>query len=195
MSTSTPATVVLASSSVYRRELLSRLLTAFDCVAPDVDESPRDAEAPEELALRLARLKAEMVARQHPEALVIGSDQVAALDRQMLGKPGNHQRAVEQLMRCSNQAVNFHTAVVVMGPGFSSPAVHVDLTVVQFRPLANEEIEAYLRADQPYDCAGSFKAESLGISLFERIESTDPTALQGLPLIWLAAQLRNASLL
>ena len=176
--------VVLASQSTYRRELLGRLLTTFESLAPGVDESRHAGEPPAELALRLARLKAAAGASLHPGAVVIGSDQVAALGDDLLGKPGTEARAVAQLLQCSGQLVAFHTAVCVTGPDTTS--VHVDLTAVRFRALTRREAERYVAADQPLDCAGSFKAERRGVLLLESIETRDPTAIQGLPLIWLA---------
>jgi septum formation protein len=184
--------LVLGSTSAYRRELLSRLRLPFRVEPPHVDETPRPGEAPAELARRLAAAKAEAVARRHPGAVVIGSDQVADLDGEPLGKPGNHANAVAQLTRMSGRTVVFQTAlsVVCMDTGF---AQH-DLAPVRvrFRPLGAAEIEAYLQAEQPYDCAGSARSEGLGIALLESIESDDPTALVGLPLIRTCRMLRAA---
>lgn len=181
--------VILASTSRYRRELLARLGLDFDCVAPGVDEHPEPDEPVPDMAHRLARAKAEAVALRHPEAVVIGSDQAAELDGQPLGKPGEHARAVEQLRACSGRAVRFHTAVCVAAP--NRRIEFVDLTCVRFRTLTEAEIQRYLRRETPYDCAGSFKSEGLGATLFEAIENRDPTALIGLPLIALAAALRG----
>ena len=186
--------LVLGSTSRYRRELLSRLGLAFDVEAPQVDETPRPGEAPATLAWRLALAKARDVAARRPEAIVIGSDQVADLDGQPLGKPGTHERAVAQLRRMRGHTVIFHTALVVVCPanGFEQQAlVPVE---VRFRELTDGEIERYLRAEQPYDCAGSAKSEGLGIVLLEAIVSDDPTALIGLPLIRTARLLRAAGL-
>ena len=183
--------VVLASSSRYRRELLSRLLTQFDSVAPDVDEARVAGEEPRALSERLARAKAAAVAAIATDAIVIGSDQVAALDGQVLGKPGNSERALEQLLASSGRTVDFHTAVCVIGPRRSSTDTHVDLTQVHFRALGEAELRRYLATEQPFDCAGSFKSEGLGVALMTRIDNQDPTALQGLPLIWLADCLRR----
>jgi septum formation protein len=184
--------LVLGSTSVYRRELLSRLRLDFSVVPPEVDETPRAGEAPATLARRLAAAKAEAVARLHPGAVVIGSDQVADLDGEPLGKPGNHANAVAQLRKMSGRTVVFQTAlsVVCVDDGF---AQH-DLAPVRvrFRSLDLPEIEAYLRAEQPYDCAGSAKSEGLGIALLESIDSDDPTALVGLPLIRTCRMLRAA---
>ena len=186
----TPPPVVLASSSPYRRELLQRIIPAFHCVSPGVNESPIDGEAPVEMAMRLATLNARSCATARPAEIVIGSDQVPALDGRYLRKPGERRRAIQQLTECSRREVEFLTAVTVIGPGRREDN-HVDRTVVRFRSLSTDEIERYIDAEQPFDCAGSFKVEGLGITLFESIESLDPTALQGLPLIWLAGCLNR----
>ncbi|MFZ1624132.1 MAG: Maf family protein [Gammaproteobacteria bacterium] len=183
--------VLLASQSPYRRELLGRLLDTFECFTPDADESPLPAEPPEQLAQRLARLKAGAGAANAPGAVVIGSDQVAALGTQLLGKPGSVDRAVSQLLQCSGQVVAFHTAVCVLGPGSGDQLEHLDTTRVRFRNLSEADARRYVEADQPLDCAGSFKAERRGVILLESIDSRDPTAIQGLPLIWLADALRQ----
>ncbi len=188
--TTTPQPVVLASSSVYRRRLLGRLLTDFECLSPGIDESRLAGESPAALASRLAATKAQSCAEQCPGAVIIGSDQVAALGEDILGKPGSHQPAVQQLRRCSGQTVVFYTAVALIGSAPSAPDIHIDETTVRFRELTDTEIEKYLNADQPYDCAGSFKVESRGVILFNGIDSQDPTGLQGLPLIWVAGRLR-----
>ncbi|MEY3522191.1 MAG: Maf-like protein YceF, partial [Pseudomonadota bacterium] len=184
--------VVLGSSSRYRRELLERLRIPFTVSAPDVDETPQPGEAPQALALRLALAKARAVAALHPEAVVIGSDQVADLAGQPLGKPGEHARAVAQLRQMRGQTVIFQTAlaVVCLAAGFEEVAL-AEVRVV-FRDLSDEEIESYLQAEQPYDCAGSAKSEGLGIALLESIDNDDPTALIGLPLIRTARLLRQA---
>lgn len=186
-----PADLVLASSSRYRRELLGRLTGQFSCLAPDVDESPQPGEAPAALAARLAWLKASTIATLRPDAVVIGSDQVAALGERALGKPVTAARAAEQLASCSGQTVVFHTAVAILAPGSDSPMTHVDRTEVEFRTLPAEEIRRYVERDQPLDCAGSFRAESLGLSLFTAMRTSDPSAIQGLPLIWVSAALRE----
>lgn len=175
--------LILGSTSRYRRELLARLGLPFDVVGPDVDETPQTGEAPAELATRLALAKAHAVATLHPDALVIGSDQVADLHGQALGKPGTHDKALTQLRLMSGQMLVFQTAVAVvcLGSGFSEVALAP--VRVQVRPLTDREIENYLEREQPYDCAGSAKSEGLGIALLERIDSDDPTALVGLPLI------------
>ena len=183
---------VLGSTSPYRRELMQRLGLPFEVLAPGVDETPEPGETPAALAQRLALAKARAVARQRPAAIVIGSDQVADLNGEPLGKPGTHERAVEQLQRMRGQTVVFQTAlaVVCLDSGFEA----ADLAPVRvcFRDLDDGEIERYLRTEQPYDCAGSAKSEGLGIALLERIDSDDPTALVGLPLIRTCRLLRAA---
>jgi septum formation protein len=182
--------LILASSSVYRRELLARLGLAFTCRSPNVDEAAKEAESPAVLARRLAAAKAEAVSRLAGKtAVVIGSDQVASLDGKQLDKPGGASRTSEQLRRSSGGEIQFHTAVTVLGNTGREEAL--DLTRVRFRKLANAEIERYVELDKPFDCAGGFKAEALGISLFDSVESRDPTALIGLPLIALARILRG----
>ena len=198
MSASASFALVLASTSRYRRELLARLALPFETAAPDVDETPRAGEAPRELALRLALEKAQAVAQTMadctPQATVIGSDQVADLHGQPLGKPGTHERAAAQLARMSGQTVLFHTAVAVVQArrGFAQSSLAT--VTVRFRTLDAATIERYLLAEQPYDCAGSAKSEGLGIALLQAIESDDPTALIGLPLIRTAQLLRAAGL-
>lgn len=186
--------LVLASTSRYRRELLGRLRLPFDVEAPGVDETPRPGERPADLARRLALAKARAVAARRPHAVVIGSDQVADLDGEAIGKPGSHERAVEQLRRMSGRTVVFQTALAVVRQHDAFQREALAAVTVRFRRLGEAEIEAYLRAEQPYDCAGSAKSESLGIALLEAIESDDPTALVGLPLIRTAAMLREAGL-
>ena len=186
------APVVLGSTSRYRAELLHRLLPEFTQAAPGVDEAALPDEAPAARALRLAIAKAEAVAQSHPQALVIGSDQVAELDGQVLDKPGTAERAREQLRASSGRTVQFHTALCLLDARTGERHTHVDLTRAVFRELDESEIDRYVAREQPLDCAGSFKCEALGISLFERIETTDPSALIGLPLIALARLLRVA---
>ena len=191
--TTSPARrLVLGSTSRYRRELMQRLCIPFDVAAPDVDETPQDHESPHDLACRLALAKARAVAALHPDAVVIGSDQVADLGGEPLGKPGTHERAVAQLRRMRGRTVVFQTAVAVVcqDTGFAQ----TDLAAVRvvFRNLSDAEIEAYLRTEQPYDCAGSAKSEGLGIALLEAIDNDDPTALVGLPLIRTCRLLRAA---
>jgi septum formation protein len=184
--------LILGSTSRYRRELLERLRHPFRVVSPEVDETPQAGESPALLSERLALAKAQAVAAVHPQAFVIGSDQVADLDGQPIGKPGTHERAVAQLTAMSGRTVIFQTAVAVAAPGFVQ--VQRVPVRVRFRALAAAEIEHYLRLEQPYDCAGSAKSEGLGISLLEAIESDDPTALIGLPLIATCRLLRAAGL-
>jgi len=186
--------LILASTSRYRRELLARLRLPFEVVAPEVDETPRPSETPAALAQRLALAKAQAVARLHPQALVIGSDQVADLDGQPLGKPGTHARALAQLRQLSGRSAVFQTAVAVVRGDRGFARTLLAPVTVQFRTLTDAGIEHYLRAEQPYDCAGSAKCETLGIALLERIDSDDPTALVGLPLIRTCALLRAAGL-
>lgn len=184
--------LVLGSTSRYRRELLERLRLPFEVMSPDVDETPRPGEAPAALADRLALAKARAVAAQCPEAVVIGSDQVADLDGAPLGKPGTHARAVAQLQRMRGRTVVFQTAVAVVCVASGYEAVDRASVKVRFRTLTDAEIERYLQAEQPYDCAGSAKSEGLGIALLEAIDSDDPTALVGLPLIRTCRLLRAA---
>jgi septum formation protein len=184
------APLILASTSVYRRELLERLRIPFEVISPKVDETPLTGESTLELALRLAQAKAAAVAKQNPHAWVIGSDQVADLCGAAIGKPGNFERAMAQLQLMRGQTVTFHTALCLM-----QGAVQTTLSIpteVSFRKLSDEVIERYLLAEEPYDCAGSAKSEGLGISLLESIKSDDPTALIGLPLIALTGLLRDA---
>lgn len=184
--------LVLGSTSVYRRELLSRLRVPFEVASPQVDETPRTGEHPAELALRLAVAKARDVASRHPGAVVIGSDQVADLNGEPLGKPGTHERAVAQLQRMRGQTVVFHTALAVVCRETGFEQSDIAAVRVVFRDLSDEEIERYLRAEQPYDCAGSAKSEGLGIALLDRIDNDDPTALVGLPLIRTCQLIRAA---
>ncbi len=189
-----PRALILGSTSPYRRALLQRLRLDFTVAAPDVDETALPGEAPRDLALRLALAKAHAVAAHNPGAVVIGSDQVADLAGQPLGKPGTHQRATAQLRQMSGHSVIFQTAVAVVCPETGFEQVDLAPVVVRFRELSDAEIERYLRAEQPYDCAGSAKSEGLGISLLDAIDSDDPTALIGLPLIRTCRMLRAAGL-
>lgn len=186
--------LVLGSTSRYRADLLRRLGLPFSAVAPQVDESPRPGERCADLALRLALEKAHAVAARHPDAVVIGSDQVAELDGRAIGKPGTHERAVGQLQAMRGRSVLFQTAVAVVRPATGFAQARLAAVTVRFRQLDDDEIERYLRAEQPYDCAGSAKSEGLGIALLEAIDSDDPTALVGLPLIRTCALLREAGL-
>ncbi len=184
--------LILASTSRYRQELLARLRLPFEAIAPDVDETALPGEAPAALAERLALAKARAVAARFPGAVVIGSDQVADLDGEAIGKPGTHDAAAQQLRRMSGRAVVFQTAVAIVAPGLA--AIERAEVRVRLRVLNDAAIEAYLLADQPYDCAGSAQVESLGIALLDAVESDDPTALIGLPLIRTCALLRRAGL-
>lgn len=189
-----PRPLVLGSTSRYRRDALSRLDLPFEVASPDVDETPLPGEAPEALALRLALAKARAVATRHPESVVIGSDQVADLHGQPLGKPGHHAAAVAQLQAMRGHTVIFHTAVCVVCAASGFEAVENVPVRVGFRDLSDAEIERYLQAEQPYDCAGSAKSEGLGIALLRFIDSRDNTALVGLPLIATCDMLRRAGL-
>lgn len=193
--TASPAVpLILASTSAYRRALLERLGLSFECVAPGTDERSLTGEPADALALRLARLKAEAVASRRPGCIVIGSDQIALRGQDILGKPGTVERCTDQLLQSSGREVAFLTAVHVVDGRSGRAESHLDRTVVRFRTLRPDEIARYIAADSPLDCAGGFKAESLGIALFERIDSADPTALTGLPLIWLCGALRRAGI-
>ena len=184
--------LILGSTSKYRRELLQRLRVPFEVVSPEVDETPHPNEAPSDLAMRLALTKAQAVAAQHPNAVVIGSDQVADLNGEPLGKPGTHERAVLQLQKMRGQTVVFQTAVSVVCQASGFEQTELAQIKVRFRALSDAEIEAYLRAEEPYDCAGSAKSEGLGIALLDAIDNDDPTALIGLPMIRTARLLRAA---
>lgn len=188
--------LILASSSRYRHELLSRLQLPFEVLVPDIDETPLADETPTMTALRLARAKAQTIATLAPNALVIGSDQVATLDELQIGKPGNFENALLQLQKMRGRRVIFHTALCLWDGRQNLPENQVQVediqTFVTFRNLPDEELSAYLHIEQPYDCAGSAKNEGLGITIIEKIESTDPTALTGLPLIALTTMLRRA---
>lgn len=181
--------IVLASTSPYRRELLQRLRLPFEVLAPGVEESALPGQAPRATALRLARAKADDVAARTRDALVIGSDQVADVDGAALGKPGTHEAALEQLVRMQGRTIVFHTALAVVDAARSAALTDCVPTAVRFRRLPRAALDAYLRAERPYDCAGAAKIEGLGIALVEAVESEDPTALIGLPLIRLTAML------
>ncbi len=187
----TSRTLVLASTSPYRRELLARLRIPFDVRAPNVDETVLAGEAPRDTARRLAQSKARAVAPACPGALVIGSDQVAALDGACLGKPGTHEKAVSQLEAMSGKCVTFHTALALLNTVSGVLQLADVPTAVYFRNCGRDEIERYLAAERPYDCTGSAKIEGLGIALVKRIVSEDPSALMGLPLMALTTMLRN----
>ena len=181
--------IFLASSSQYRRGLLDRFLDEYEAVSPKIDESNEEGLGPQELASYLARKKAETVSVNARDALVIGADQLAVLDDQVLGKPGDHQKAIEQLLAASGKTVTFLTAVCILDPIGRTRHEHVDHTSVRFRQFDRRLAEVYLRHDEPYDCAGSFKLEGAGFVLFESVDTDDPTALIGLPMIWVAGRL------
>ena len=190
----TPPRLILASTSRYRRELLERLRLPFEALSPETDETPLSGEPPARLAERLALAKARALAARFPDAVVIGADQVADVDGTAIGKPGTHQRAVEQLRAMSGRTIVFQTALAVVRESTGFAEVRRAPVSVRFRTLDDDEIESYLRAEQPYDCAGSAKCETLGIALLDAIESDDPTALIGLPLIRTSQLLRAAGL-
>jgi septum formation protein len=187
--TTTP--VVLASSSSYRRKLLNRLLDNFVTIPPNVDESNDGTELPEHFTKRLARQKAETVSISHYDSLIIGADQIAVLDDQIIGKPNDHQSAIEQLLAASGKSLQFLTTVCVLEPVGQMQHEHIDRTTVLFQKFDLKLAEAYLKHDKPYDCTGSFKIEGAGFVLFESVQTNDPTALIGLPMIWLAGTLRK----
>ncbi|MDE0754816.1 MAG: Maf family protein [Woeseiaceae bacterium] len=183
--------IVLASGSRYRQNLLDRFLSDYETVVPGVDETALVDEQPTELASRLAKIKAEAAASSMHDALIIGADQLAVLDDNVLGKPGDHHKAVEQLLAATGKTVTFLTAVCVLDPVTRRRFEHTDKTSVQFRQFDRRLADSYLRHDEPYDCAGSFKIEGAGFVLFESVTTDDPTALIGLPMIWLAGTLRE----
>lgn len=183
--------LVLASTSPYRKELLQRLGLEFITAAPNVDEARRPAETPEQLVTRLAEEKARIVMNRFPDALIIGSDQVAVIDTEVLTKPGTHENAVKQLQRCSGQSVTFLTGLCLFNASLGKVQIEVVPFRVYFRALNAAQIENYLRREQPYNCAGSFKSEGLGIALLERLEGDDPATLIGLPLIRLTRMLER----
>ncbi|MEQ1773058.1 MAG: Maf family nucleotide pyrophosphatase [Burkholderiales bacterium] len=183
--------LILASSSVYRRSLLERLRIPFITCAPDIDEAPLADELPRDTALRLAMAKACAVAATNPSALIVGSDQVADLNGKLLGKPGDHDSAVLQLRAMRGRSVIFHTALCLLNAATGRYQLENVPSTVQLRELSDAQIENYLRLEQPYDCAGSAKIESLGVALVHKIESDDPTALIGLPLMTLLSMLKH----
>ncbi len=188
----TGRTLVLASTSPYRRELLARLGLPFDAASPGIDETPFPNESAADTCLRLAIAKAQALANSYPDALLIGSDQVALLDRVQLGKPGNHERAMLQLKTMRGKMVEFHTALALHDTASGQTLSSVDVTRVTMREYSDAQINAYLHREQPYDCAGSAKVEALGIAMINKVESVDPTALIGLPLISLVTMLSRA---
>ena len=183
--------LVLASTSAYRKQLLQKLGLPFDTAAPDVDESPLDDESPQQLVMRLAEAKARAVAQQFPDALIIGSDQVAVIGDSILGKPGNFENAVAQLRAAAGKQVDFKTGLCLYNSGNQHGQTCCETYSVVFRQLSDEQIKSYVRREQPYDCAGSFKSEGLGIALFERLMGEDPNTLVGLPLIALIRMLEK----
>jgi septum formation protein len=186
-------TLILASQSIYRQQLLSRLGLDFRCIAPHIDETPLTAENTKEMVLRLGKQKAERIQQDHPNAMIIASDQSAECDGMKLGKAGNFENALAQLKQMQGKYVTFYTSLVLRTPEIEH--THIDETQVIFRQLNDAQLAHYLHQEQPYDCAGSFKSEGLGICLFERIDSHDPSALIGLPLITLANWLTDLGLL
>lgn len=185
-------TLILASGSRWRQQLLMRLGLAFESYSPDIDETPLPGESVTAMVERLSCAKAQALCTHYPDALVIGSDQAACLDGKPIGKPGSHERAREQLHAQSGRCVAFHTGLCLLDSATGQSRYALETTHVHFRSLDAEEIEAYLRAEQPYDCAGSFRSEALGIALIRELESRDPTALVGLPLIALCELLAEA---
>jgi septum formation protein len=183
--------LVLASTSIYRSELLSTLQIPFQTAAPDVDETPLSGESAEQTSWRLAQIKAQVVAKRFPDALIIGSDQVALLEGQQIGKPLNHDNAVRQLRSMRGKTVTFYTALSLLNAATGDMQTDVAITKVGFRDLSDDEIERYLKKEQPYHCAGSAKSEGLGIALISRIQGDDPNALIGLPLILLVGMLEK----
>lgn len=192
--TNPPPPLVLASSSAYRRQLLGKLGLLFNCASPDIDESRRPGEPAIELARRLAESKALALVAAFPDHLIIGSDQVAAIGNRLLGKPGDREANIEQLQLATGKAVRFYTGLYVWNSREQQGLADMDITTVHFRPLDTRQIEAYVDRERPYDCAGGFKSESLGLALFERIEGEDPNALVGLPLIRLIRLLEQFGL-
>jgi len=191
MQNPTAPPIVLASSSPYRRGLLDRFLDEYETVSPGIDETLDGSMEPESLASSLARRKAEKVSSTHRDALIIGADQLSVLDQQVLGKPGDHAKAIEQLLRASGKSVIFLTAVCLLDPLSLRRFEHIDHTVVHFREFDRRLADSYLRHDEPYDCAGSFKIEGAGFVLFDTVKTDDPTALIGLPMIWLSTRLQE----
>jgi septum formation protein len=185
------ARLVLGSSSPFRKALLEKLNLSFDCDSPDIDETPLKDEHPKDMVARLAKEKANAIATRHPQAIIIASDQCATLDGKIIGKPGDHENAVQQLTAASGRAVTFYTSLCVYNAGTNQYQEIVEPFYVYFRTLTESQIENYLVKEQPYNCAGSFKSEGLGISLFERLEGNDPNTLIGLPLIQLIKMLEK----
>ncbi|WP_417347727.1 Maf family protein [Ferrimonas sp.] len=182
--------LILGSTSPFRREILEKLNLPFSCEKPEVDETPLDNETAYQLVMRLAEAKARAAGTQHKDAWVIGSDQVAVIDDEILGKPGNHDKAIEQLTAASGKKVTFYTSLCLLNTDTGESQVDVETFKVYFRTLNHKQIDAYLKAEQPYNCAGSFKSEGLGIALFDRLSGRDPNTLMGLPLIRLTEMLQ-----
>jgi septum formation protein len=187
--------LILASTSRYRRALLERIAPPFEALNPGVSEAPVGGESPRERAARLSLAKARAVAERHPNAIVIGSDQVCAAGQRVLDKPGDEATCIAQLSTLSGHTANFYTGCAVVGIEAGLALEHLDTTSVRFRKLTDIEIRRYVSREKPFDCAGGFKVEGLGITLFETVDSSDPTALIGLPLIWLSSALREAGYL
>jgi MAF protein len=183
--------LILASSSIYRRQLLAKLGLAFDYISPNIDESPNSKESPQALVERLAQKKALAIAKDHPKHLIIGSDQVACLEQVILTKPGNFENAYRQLKHCSGKTVTFYTGLSLINSVNGNKQTATETFTVTFRQLSDTDIKNYLHREQPYDCAGSFKVEGLGICLFEKLSGNDPNSLIGLPLIKLIDMLHN----
>jgi MAF protein len=183
------ARLVLGSSSPYRKALLEKLDLSFDCDSPDIDETPLKDEQPKDMVARLAKAKAQAIAQRHPQSIIIASDQCATLDGHIIGKPGNHEGAIEQLKNASGRTMTFYTSLCVFNAGTNQYKETVEPFYVYFKELTDGQIENYLKKEEPYNCAGSFKSEGLGISLFERLEGNDPNTLIGLPLIQLIKML------
>jgi len=183
--------LVLASTSIYRKELLQKLKINFICSAPNIDETPQDKEPPKQLALRLAKEKALAIQSQHPQQIIIASDQVASFSGHIIGKPGNHNQTVQQLKQQSGQAVQFFTSICVLNSATNQSYTDIDICTVYFKHLSEQQILNYVNLEKPYDCAGGFKSEGLGIALFDKIEGDDPNALIGLPLIKLISLLQK----
>ena len=188
------ARLVLGSSSPYRKALLEKLDLSFDCDSPDIDETPLKSEHPKDMVARLAKAKADAIAVRHPQAIIIASDQCATLDGKIIGKPGNHENAIEQLKQASGRTVTFYTSLCVFNAGINQYEETVEPFYVYFRELSDQQIDNYLKKEEPYNCAGSFKSEGLGISLFDRLEGNDPNTLIGLPLIQLIKMLEKFNL-
>ena len=185
------ARLVLGSSSPFRKALLEKLDLSFDCDSPDIDETPLEGESPKDMVARLAKLKAQTIAVRHPQSIIIASDQCATLDGKIIGKPGDHKNAVNQLQEARGRTVTFYTSLCVFNAATNQFEECIEPFYVYFRALTDSQIENYLQKEQPYNCAGSFKSEGLGISLFERLEGNDPNTLIGLPLIQLIKMLER----